>query len=58
MTNRTPCSLDLTVLAAMIAPAPRVQPTPAASTASRFSDAAFQPRIRDGAVLIASTLTL
>ena len=57
MTKITPRSLDLSVLAAMTAPAPRVQPLQTASTASRHDAADFRPRIRDGAVLIAGTLT-
>ena len=57
MTNTTPHSVDLSMLAAMIAPAPRVQPVPARSTESRVSVSGFQPRLRTGAVLIAGTLT-
>ena len=57
MTNQTPRSLDLSVLAAMIAPAPLVQSASTAPISSRFSATDFQPRPRNGAVLIAGTLT-
>ena len=57
MTNQTPRSLDLSVLAAMIAPAPRVGSASTAPISSRFIAADFEQRPRTGTVLIAGTLT-
>lgn len=57
MTIPTSHSVDLSVLAAMIAAAPRAQTVHTAPAASRFRATDFQPRVRGGAVLIAGTLT-
>lgn len=57
MTNPTSHSVDLSALAAMISAAPRPQVAQATPAASRFRATDFQPRVRDGAVLIAGTLT-